>query len=121
MNTSTPAVSIGTNEDKTTAIVSYLTLVGFIAAVVIHGSKKTQLGSYHLRQSLGLMLTSIAVMILGMVFAIIPFLGWMVDFALWLSLIALWFIGLMTAAKGEQKPLPVVGVHFEKWFGNAFQ
>jgi uncharacterized membrane protein len=67
------------------------------------------------------MLTSIALMMVGMVFAVIPFVGWMVDLALWCSLIALWFMGLMAAARGEQKPLPVVGAHFEKWFGNAFQ
>ena len=121
MNTSNPAVSVGTNEDKTTAIVSYLTLIGFIAAVVIHGSKKTHLGAYHLRQSLGLMLASIALMILGMVFAFIPVIGLIVDLGLWFSLLALWLIGLITAARGEQKPLPVVGPQFEKWFGNAFQ
>ena len=124
-NTSIPAVPatqpLGTTEDKTTAILSYLTLIGFIAAVVIHGTKKTNLGAYHLRQSLGLMITSIALMVVGMVLAFIPILGWIADFALWISILVLWVMGLLAAIKGEQKPLPVVGQHFEKWFANAFQ
>jgi uncharacterized membrane protein len=109
-----------TTEDKTVAIISYLTLVGFIAAVVIHGSRKTQLGAYHLRQSLGLMLTACAIAFAGMVLAFLPHLGWLADFALWLGVFALWVIGFITAACGELKPLPVLGQKFEGWFGGMF-
>lgn len=125
MNTSQPTfpanAPVVSTEDKTIAIVSYLTLFGFIAAVVMHGSKKTSLGSYHLRQSLGLMIVSIGVMVFGMMLAFIPFLGWLADLALWLGLIALWFTGLMSALKGERKPVAVLGEHFQKWFGSAFE
>jgi uncharacterized membrane protein len=104
-------------EDKTTAIVSYLTLIGFIAAVIIHGNKKTKLGSFHLRQSLGLILTSIAV---GMVW-IIPILGWIVGFVGWIALLVFWVIGLIAAINGQQKPVPLLGEHYQKWFGTAFE
>ena len=107
-------------DDKTTAIVSYLTIIGFIAAVVLHGSKKTALGTFHLRQSLGLMAASVAMIFVGMMLAFIPFLGWMADFALWLGLMVFWFMGLLSAIKGETKPLPIVGEHFQKWFGGMF-
>ena len=108
-------------EDKTTAIVSYLTLIGFIVAVILHGAKKTQLGAFHLRQSLGLMLTSIAMIFAGMVLAFVPFVGWLVDVALWLGLVVLWFTGLIAAVNGERKPVAVLGEHFERWFGKAFE
>ncbi len=125
MNTTQPTFPanspVASTDDKTIAIVSYLTLIGFIAAVVMHGSKKTSLGSYHLRQSLGLMIVSIGVMVFGMMLAFIPFLGWLADLALWLGLIALWFTGLMSALKGERKPVAVLGEHFQKWFGSAFE
>lgn len=124
MNSSIPSAAVptlGATEDKTIAIVSYLTLIGFIAAIVMHGSKKTSLGSYHLRQSLGLMITSMAMMVVGTVLAFIPILGWLAGLALWASILVLWFCGLLAAAKGEQKPVPVLGSYFEKWFGNAFQ
>lgn len=110
-----------TNEDKTTAIVSYLTLIGFVAAIVIHSSRKTSLGAYHLRQSLGLMITSIALVMVGMIVGRIPFIGWMVDLVLWLGLMVLWFTGLLAAVNGERKPVAVLGEHFQKWFGRAFE
>lgn len=118
--TSIPAAPAAT-EDKTIAIVSYLTLIGFIAAVVMHGSKKTALGSYHLRQSLGLMATSVALIFVGMILAFIPFLGWFVDLALWFGIVVLWFIGFLGAVNGQRKPVPVLGEQFQKWFGGAFE
>jgi len=123
MNTtaSTAPLSSATTEDKTTAIVSYLTLIGFVVAVVLHGQKKTRLGAYHLRQMLGLMIASVALMIGGTILAFIPFIGWLISLAAWVGLLVLWITGLIAAANGEQKPVAVLGVHFEKWFGRAFE
>lgn len=112
---------LAASDDKTTAFLSYLTLIGFIVAIVLHSSKKTALGAYHLRQSLGLMLSSIAVVVIGMLLAFIPVLGWLLDLALWLGLFVLWFTGLLAAIKGERKPVALLGRHFESWFGNAFE
>ena len=122
MNTNVPPVTFesAVTEDKTTAIVSYLTLIGFIVAVILHGSRKTKLGAYHLRQSLGLMLTSIAVGVAATMFAFIPFVGWLVSLCAWVGLFVLWVIGLLAAISGEMKPVPVVGPYFQKWFGTAF-
>lgn len=122
MNTtsSTAPFNSVTTDDKTTAIVSYLTLIGFVVAVIMHGSKKTRLGAYHLRQSLGLMLASIVVAFGGTIFAFVPFVGWMVSLAAWFGLFALWIVGLIAAINGEQKTVPVLGGHFQRWFGSAF-
>ena len=122
MNTTTQTASLNsvTTDEKTTAIVSYLTLIGFIVAIIMHGSKKTRLGSYHLRQSLGLMLTSIVVAFGATIFAFVPFIGWLVGLAAWFGIFALWVMGLNAAVGGEMKPVPVLGEHFQKWFGSAF-
>jgi len=117
--TTVPVVPAST-EDKTTAIVSYLTLIGFIVAIIIHSSKKTRIGSFHLRQSLGLMLTAIAMMVVGFIFAFIPFIGWLVGMAVWIGLLVLWVMGLIAALNGEFKPVPVLGEHYQKWLGTAF-
>jgi uncharacterized membrane protein len=117
---STAPFNSATTDDKTTAIVSYLTLIGFVVAVVMHGSKKTRLGSFHLRQALGLMVTSIAIAFAATVFAFVPFIGWLVGLAAWFGLLALWVVGLLSAVNGEPKPVPVIGEHFQKWFGSAF-
>lgn len=100
--------SVAVTEDKTVAIVSYITLLGFIAAIVIHSNKKTQLGAFHLRQMLGLILTSL----LG----IIPLAG----IVILLFLLVLWIMGLVSAIKGEMKPVPLLGPLYQKWFGSAF-
>ena len=101
-----PAVS--TTEDKTVAILSYITLVGFIVAIVMNSSKKTKLGAFHLRQSLGLYLTSFL--------CIIPFLGWLLAVAIFVF----WIMALISATKGEMKTVPLLGKLYQKWFGTAF-
>ncbi|HEU5081041.1 MAG TPA: hypothetical protein VFT72_17645 [Opitutaceae bacterium] len=114
-----PASSTG--EDKTVAIVGYLTLIGFIIAIILHGNKKTKLGAYHLRQSLGLFLTGIACWVAAIVLAFIPILGWLVILAMYLGVFVLWVMGIIAAAGGEMKPTPVLGPLYQKWFGTAFE
>lgn len=127
MNTTTPidVTPAAATEDKTTAIVSYLTLIGFIVAVVLHNQKKTILGAFHLRQSLGLMITAIAAMMALSIVGFIPFIGWLISIigsiAVWGGGLVLWIMGLIAAANGECKPVPVLGEHFQKWFGRAFE
>ena len=108
-------------EDKTVAILSYLTLIGFIVAIVLHGSKKTRLGTFHLRQSLGLLITAIACWVLNIILAFIPIIGWITIIIVWLGLFALWLMGLIAAASGQTKPVPVLGEHYQKWFGSTFE
>ena len=107
-------------EDKTVAILSYITLIGFIAAVVIHSNKKTQLGAFHLRQTLGFFLTMIALGFCEIPVLIIPILGLLCVLAAWACLFVFWVMGLVAAVKGEIKPMPLVGPLYQKWFGNAF-
>jgi len=122
MNTASPSSTLNSaaTDDKTAAIVSYLTLFGFIAAIVIHNSRKTRLGSYHLRQMLGLMLTGIVVWIAATACMFLPLIGWLVGLAAWGGLFGLWVMGLIAALNGQPKPVPVLGESFQKWFGAAF-
>ena len=120
-----PIVPVASSsEDKTVAILAYLTLIGFIVAVVMHGSKKTQLGAYHLRQALGLMVTAIALWVAIFIIAFIPFIGWMISIMsviVWLGLFVLWLMGFIAAASGQMKLVPVLGEHYQKWFSTAFE
>jgi uncharacterized membrane protein len=107
----TPAV-----DDKTVAILSYLTIIGFIAAIFIHQNQKTQLGAFHLRQVLGIVLTGAA----GAVCGVVPILGWIVWFLVVIGLFVLWIMGLLSAVRGEMRPVPVLGEHYQRWFAGAF-
>lgn len=116
MSTDTPPPA-ATSEDRTVAILAYITIIGFIVAIVMHSSKKTKLGAYHLRQMLGLVLGGLV----GGMVGIIPILGWVVLPIVWIGLLVLWIIGLVAAVNGQQKPVPVLGDKFQAWFGTAFE
>lgn len=122
METSPPPTLPSTviEEDKTVAILSYITLIGFIAAIVIHSNKKTRLGAFHLRQVLGFFLTGMVVGFGGVVLLLIPILGVLCVFGLWVGMFVLWILGLIAAINGQMKPMPVVGPLYQQWFGNTF-
>ena len=110
------AAAASATEDKTVAILSYITIIGFIAAVFIHQNNKTQLGAFHLRQVLGMVVTAIA----GAVCGVVPILGWIVWFAVCCVLFVFWVLGLLAAVKGEMRPVPVLGQHYQQWFAGVF-
>lgn len=87
---------------KTIAIVSYITIIGWVIALVLNSSEKNSFASFHIRQALGLNL-------LWMVLSIIPFFGWMIG-------LALVVMGLLTAIGDRMVPVPFVGVYFQDWF-----
>lgn len=105
---------IETEEQKenTIAVVSYLTLIGLIIAYVMNQDKKSQLGSYHIRQSLGLLCCGFALGIVGM----IPILGWIVTFVGMFMMLYMWIMGLINAMNKKEKPLPFLGKKIEEWF-----
>ena len=117
MSTPETPPAVGASEDRTVAILSYITILGFIVAIVIHSGKKTKLGAYHLRQMLGLVLVGLV----GSALGVVPLLGWLAMVVIWLGLLVLWIIGLIAAVNGQIKPVPLLGEHFQKWFGTAFE
>lgn len=106
---------------KTVAILSYITLIGFIVAIVMHNNErnKSELGAFHLRQSIGIFCTWFALLIAQFIFVLIPFLGWLINIALSLSMIALfvfWILGLISAINQEKKEIPFIGAFIQNLF-----
>jgi len=85
------------------AVVSYLTIIGWLIAIVIYGHHKSSLASFHLRQSLGLIVTACLL-------SFIPLIGWLLNFAV----IAAWFVGLYYAIKGVEHPVPLLGQFYQE-------
>lgn len=105
-------VTTSTMDGKTIAIISYLTIIGWIIAYVMHSNNKSPLGTFHLRQSLFLMLTGFATAFAQILLLFIPFLGWLISILLYfvlLGLFILWIIGLIAAINGEEKKVPLLG------------
>lgn len=103
-----------TSEEKNIAIIAYITIIGLIIAFVMNNDKKAVFSTFHIKQSLGLALTGLALGVVGMV----PILGWLVSFFGALALLYLWIMGLMNAINGKQKPVPWLGEKYEEWFKN---
>jgi uncharacterized membrane protein len=118
---STPPPPVAAAEDKTPAILSYLTLIGFVVAIILHSNKKTKLGAFHLRQVLGLILTGVAAGFCYIILIFIPIIGWLAILGIWIGLLALWVMGLIAAINGQMKPMPVLGPYYQKWFGTTFE
>ena len=98
-------------ESKKIAIVSYLTIIGLVVALILNNDKKLDFANFHIRQSLGLTFTSIALMIVG----VIPILGWIISFLGVFFLFYLWVVGLISAAKERRRPVPLLGEKYEEW------
>ncbi|MEN8119970.1 MAG: hypothetical protein ABFS35_06475 [Bacteroidota bacterium] len=92
------------NDDKVIGILSYLGLL-WIVAYIIYNNKKSEYNIFHLRQGLGLLIVGIANMIIGA----IPFIGWFLSLIIFFALIVFIIMGIIAAANGEQKELPIIG------------
>ena len=103
-------------DNKTFSIISYITFIGWLIAYFAGKDNADDLLKYHLRQSLGLVIIAflfgIAINILTF---IIPMLGMILSFGGILILILV-VIGIINAANGEKKPLPIIGKMLEDKF-----
>ena len=100
--------------NKTLSIVSYITLIGWGIAYIIGKDKADDLLKFHLKQSLGLVIFSIIWgFLLNIIITIfnLPIIG-----ILGLVSLLLIIIGIINAANGIKKPLPVIGSMFEDKF-----
>ena len=108
----TPTPAASGIDGKTISIISYFSLVGWIIAFVLYNNNKSKLAAFHIRQSLGLMITAIALYIVMFIFLFIPVLGWIISILIWICLVGvfvLWVIGLVAAINAQEKPVPLIG------------
>ena len=96
---------------KSIAIISYLTIIGWVIALIMHNNNKTELGAFHIRQMLGLILLGLALSVLNMLLDI-----YILGIIIQLGMIVLWVLGLLSAIQAEKKPIPLIGDKFQEWF-----
>ncbi|WP_019029006.1 DUF4870 domain-containing protein [Colwellia piezophila] len=85
------------------AVISYFTLIGWIVALVIYDKHQSSLSSFHLRQSLGLIIT-------GALLSFVPLVGWVLNIAVFFA----WGYGLYTAIKGQEIKVPILGDFYQQ-------
>lgn len=97
--------------DKKTLMIVLTYILFFIP--LLTEEKNDPFFKYHARQSLGLLLCSVAVSVVARLFWIFS-LASLLD----LFIFVLWVLGLINALNGKQEPVPLLGKWFEKitWF-----
>lgn len=118
--------NITTTEDgKTAAIVSYFGIIlWLIAYFAMHKDKKTEFGSYQLRQTLLFAIVStvvyiifsivVGILIVATGIYALAYLGYVI----YIGLFIVWLIGFLGALKGEKKPMPLIGEKAQTMFPN---
>lgn len=101
-------------EGKNIAVIAYITIIGLIIAFVMNNEKKEPFASYHIKQSLGLALTGLALGIIG----IVPIIGWLINIVGIFVLLYMWIVGLMNAINGKESNVPFLGKKYNEWLKN---
>ena len=95
-------------DKKTQSIVAYITIIGWIIALLQYNKEKDPAVRFHLKQSLGVMILGILLAIaLTIVTMVVPALGFLSFVNL--AVLLLWILGIINASNGAQKQLPVIG------------
>lgn len=93
-------------KNKAMAIVGYIIPILFFIPLVTE-AKNSPFAKFHANQQLNLLLAAIVVNVVG---GIIPFIGWFILLPLGsIFLIVVAIMGIIHAAKGEMKELPLIG------------
>ena len=100
-----------TSDEKTTSIISYLTIIGLIIGIVRNNTLQSEYVSYHIRNMVGLSLIGILISVLQRFY--FPSI---ITNVLWLAVFVLWVIGFAGALKGEKLEIPTLGKFFQDWF-----
>jgi uncharacterized membrane protein len=85
------------------AVTSYLTPLGWVVALLIHDKHQSMLSCFHLRQSLGLIIT-------GALLSLIPLVGWLLS----IGVLCAWFVGVYSAITGQFCKVPILGELYQK-------
>mgnify|MGYP000557244219 CR=1 FL=1 len=80
------------------SVVSYLTIIGWLVALVMYGNNKSDFVKFHLKQSLGLIIT-------GALLILIPLIGWL----LYLLVLLAWTFSIYHVVQGHMSKVPLLG------------
>jgi uncharacterized membrane protein len=90
-------------KNKVVAIVSYITLLGWLMAIVLYDKHRSAFTTFHLRQSLGLIIT-------GALLALVPLIGWLMNVIVLLA----WLYAIYHAIQGRMEKVPALGDFYQK-------
>lgn len=100
------------------SVISYLIWIGWIISFVMFTKKenKTEFNRFHMRQSLGIHVISVAVYLVCSVISYIPILGGMACSILYTVIAVMLLWGIIGAFGGKKNKIPFVGDTFQRIF-----
>ncbi|MBE6881423.1 MAG: hypothetical protein IJF04_06965 [Oscillospiraceae bacterium] len=94
------------NGNKLLAAISYIWI---LCIVTILCAKDDAFARYHANQGLVLLIANIASVVAGFILGFIPFVGGIISWIISIALFVLMILGIVNAATGKMKPLPLIG------------
>ena len=97
------------NANKSMGILSYLWI---LVLVPIFTAKESKFAMFHAEQGITLAIAATIIMVLAIIFGLIPVVGFVFGIIFWLidlAILVLAIIGIVNAANGQAKELPLIG------------
>jgi uncharacterized membrane protein len=98
---------------KTTAIISYILIVGVLISMSMNADDKNKFASFHIRQAVGLNILFIS---FGLILS--NFNNPYILLGFWIFVLVLVVYGLITAINEQLTPVPFIGNLCQKFFKN---
>ena len=93
------------SDGKNIAIIAHLTIIGWVIALVMNSNNKTEIGSFYIRQMLGLL-------IIAFITSWVPILNFLAFIVLFIA----WLMSFIGSFSGEKKTTFLLGNQFQEWF-----
>jgi uncharacterized membrane protein len=101
----TPTPDKDAQDNKIFGVLAYF---GILFLVPLFAAKESPFARYHANQGAILFILEIIVYIVAIILAFVPF-GGIIALLLYLAITVLAILGIINAAKGEKKELPLIG------------
>ena len=93
-------------DNKVMAVLAY---IGILFLIPLLAAPNSRFARFHTNQGLVLFLAEVVLGAAGGVLGLIPFVGWIISRAIGIVCLAFMIIGIVNAANGKAKELPLVG------------
>ena len=106
-NGATQNTSNSESNDKLMGVLAY---IGILFIVPLLAAKDSKFARFHANQGLVLFITDVVLFIAaGIIDGFLPVIGGLINLAAYVVAIVLMILGIVNAANGEEKELPIIG------------
>lgn len=104
-----PAPVADKNDVEKNKVFAVLAYFGILCLLPLLAAKDSKFAMFHGNQGLVLFIAEVLLGFGGFILFFLPVIGALISFAVWVLILVLAIMGIVSAANGEMKPLPVIG------------